>query len=68
VSTLRPRPSKWSLTCRKETISAFEASDFQIHLLDGLSEKVGHANLITVDNGSFHVASDPRADGSAFAS
>jgi gamma-glutamyltranspeptidase len=52
----------------QETISAFEASDFQIHLLDGLSEKVGHANLITVDNGSFQVASDPRADGSAIAS
>ena len=51
----------------QRTISAFEAADFQIHLLDGFSERVGHANLITVDNGSFGAASDPRADGSAIA-
>lgn len=51
----------------QRTISAFEAADFQIHLLDGFSERVGHANLITVDNGSFSAASDPRADGSAIA-
>jgi gamma-glutamyltranspeptidase len=50
-----------------KTIGAFHEAGFRVDRLDEWSEKVGHANVIFLDEGSFEVATDPRADGSALA-
>jgi gamma-glutamyltranspeptidase/glutathione hydrolase len=45
-----------------------EAAGFPLRALPALSEDTGHAQLIRVaPDGSFQVASDPRADGAAIA-
>src|SRR4029453_16973211 len=44
---------------------AIEAEGFQVRLVGGLSDDVGHAHLIRARPGRFDVGSAPRADGGA---
>lgn len=47
---------------------AFVAAGYEVNILEGVDEGVGHAHLIVRrDDGTFDVASDPRADGEAAA-
>jgi gamma-glutamyltranspeptidase len=49
--------------------ASIERSGYRLDLVDPPSEEVGHAHLIVrAPDGSFAVASDPRADGGAMAS
>jgi gamma-glutamyltranspeptidase/glutathione hydrolase len=50
-----------------QTLGALEKAGFQVKRLDEWSEKVGHANVIFLDEGRFQAATDPRADGTALA-
>ncbi|QIM17864.1 gamma-glutamyltranspeptidase [Leucobacter coleopterorum] len=44
---------------------AIESAGFTLHTVPSRTEKLGHSNLIRVDNEGFSAASDPRSDGSA---
>ena len=46
-------------------VAAIEAAGFAVEKVAALSEAVGHAQAIRIDDGDFLAGSDPRADGSA---
>jgi gamma-glutamyltranspeptidase len=46
-------------------IASIEAAGFTVERVDELDENLGHAQALTLGEGSLMAGSDPRADGSA---